>query len=273
VDLKAALGLQPGELIALVGAGGKTTTAWRLLRQLTAAGKHVVFTTTTHIFEPRDIPLLLAPRPDAAEIARRLAESPALALAAARGERGDPAHAARSPYLASPVKLVGLEPEVLGNLARQLPEVTWLVEADGARGRLLKAPAEYEPVIPDEADRVIVVAGLDAIGKPLDEGVVHRPEIAARLLRVPLGAAITPDLFASLVGHASGGLKGVPSCAEVIALLTQWSGDSDLFPYADSISRQLLSNDRIAEVVPVNFYVHQKRSTNSTDPRSKETNV
>ena len=53
---------------------------------------------------------------------------------------------------------MGLEPEVLGDLARRLPEITWLVEADGAKGRLLKAPEEYEPVIPDETDRVIVVA-------------------------------------------------------------------------------------------------------------------
>lgn len=269
VNLKTALRLRAGELVALVGAGGKTTTAWQLLHLLVASGerahKRVVFTTTTHIFEPQDVPLLLAPNPDPAEIARRLAESPSLVLAAARGERGDPAHAARSPYAASPVKLVGLEPEVLSDLARQLPEITWLVEADGARGRLLKAPAEYEPVIPAGADRVIVVAGLDAIGKPLDERVVHRPEIAARLLGVPLGTAITADLFAKLVGHTSGGLKGTPSRAEVVVLLAQWSGDSSR--HAEAVARQLLSNSRIAHVVPV------KQSVNPTDPRSKEPNV
>jgi probable selenium-dependent hydroxylase accessory protein YqeC len=255
VDLKTALGLRLGEMIALVGAGGKTTTAWRLLRLLAASGerahKRVVFTTTTHIFEPRDIPLFLAPTPDPAEIARRLAKSPTLVLAAARGERGDPAHAARSPYLASPVKVVGLEPEVVNALARQLPEVTWLVEADGARGRLLKAPAEYEPVIPAEADRVIIVAGLEAIGEPLDERVVHRPEIAARLLGVPLGTTITPDLFAKLVGHESGGLKGIPSHAEVIVLLAQWDDRSHI--YAKSITQRLLSEQCIGRVALVDL--------------------
>ncbi len=265
VDLKTALGLRPGELVALVGAGGKTTTAWRLLRLLVASGERVIFTTTTRIFEPRDVPLILAPNPGPAEIVRRLAESPALVLAAARGEKGDPEHAACSPYTASSIKLVGLEPEVLSDLARQLPEVTWLVEADGAKGRLLKAPAEYEPVIPGEADRVIVVAGLEAIGKPLDERVVHRPEIAARLLGIPLGTAITPDLFASLVGHTSGGLKGIPSHAEVVVLLTQWDDCAHI--YVDIITRQLVSNSRIAHIVPV------KQSVNPTDPRSKESNV
>lgn len=247
MNLKTALGVRPGELVALVGAGGKTTTAWRLLGLLVAAGERAVFTTTTRIFEPRDVPLILTPNPDLTKIARELAESQALVLAATQGERGDPDQAAHSPYVASPVKLVGLEPGVLSDLARRLPGVTWLVEADGAKGRLLKAPAEYEPVIPAGADRVVIVAGLEAIDQPLDERTVHRPEIAARLLGVPLGTVITPDLFANLIGHASGGLKGIPSHAEAVALLTQWDGRSHT--HADTVARQLLLSRRIVRVV------------------------
>jgi len=251
VSLKTALGVRPGELVALVGAGGKTTTAWRLLCLLVASGERTVFTTTTRIFQPRDVPLILAPNPDPAEIVRGLAESLALVLAAARGERVDPGRAAHSAYSAYPVKLVGLEPGVLSDLARRLPEVTWLVEADGAKGRLLKAPAEYEPVIPVGADRVVIVAGLEAIDKPLDERTVHRPEIAARLLRVPLGTVITQDLFANLIGHASGGLKGIPSHAEAVTLLTQWDGRPHT--HADTVARQLLSDRRISRVVLADF--------------------
>ena len=183
-------------MVAFVGAGGKTTAAWRLLRLLVESGERVVFTTTTRIFEPRerDVPLLLAPEPDPAEIERLLARSPALVLAAGRGEEVevDPAHPARSPYAAFATKLVGLAPDVLSALAQRLPGVTWLVEADGAKGRLLKAPAEYEPVLPAGAERVVVVAGLEAIGRPLDERTVHRPEIAARLLGLPGSCAKPP---------------------------------------------------------------------------------
>ena len=172
-------------------------------------------------------------------------------LAAGRGESGDPARAARSPYPADPVKLVGLEPQVLDDLAHRLPEVTWLVEADGAKGRLLKAPAEYEPVIPARADRVIVVAGLGAIGKPLDERTVHRSEIAARLLGVSLGTTVTPDLFVNLIGHPSGGLKGIPAGAEAVVLLAQWNDRSTT--HVDTVARQLLSNRRITRVVSANL--------------------
>ena len=104
------IGARAGELIALVGAGGKTTVAWRLLRSLVDSGERAIFTTSTRIFQPKGVALILDPNPGSEEIARKLTRSPALVLAARRGESGDPAHAARSPYPADPVKLVGLEP-------------------------------------------------------------------------------------------------------------------------------------------------------------------
>jgi probable selenium-dependent hydroxylase accessory protein YqeC len=137
---------------------------------------------------------------------------------------------------------------VLNRLAGQAPAVTWLVEADGAKRRLLKAPADYEPVIPSQADRVVVVAALDALGEPLDERTVHRSEVAARLLRAHLGATITPNLFADLIGHRSGGLKDIPPHAEAVVLLTHWD-DRSLDAHAEVIARRLLSGDRIARVV------------------------
>ncbi len=255
MDLKTALELMAGELVAFVGAGGKTTAAWRLLRKLADAGDPVVFTTTTRIFEPQEkiVPLLLTSQPDAAEIDRRLAEYPALVLAAARGEPGDPQQAARSVYPAGPTKLIGLQPHVLDELSRQLPGTTWLVEADGARGRLLKAPADYEPVIPSTARRVVVVAGLGAIGAPLDERTVHRPQIAARLLGVPSGTTITPELYLALINHPAGGLKGIPPLAEVAILLTRWEPtqwkERPWCILVETLARRLLSNPRIGRVV------------------------
>jgi probable selenium-dependent hydroxylase accessory protein YqeC len=251
LDLRTAVELRSGELIALVGAGGKTTTAWQLMCQLSGSDEYVVFATTTRIFQPVDLPLILSPDPDPKEIARTLTVSKVLVLAAGRGETGDPNHAARSPYSTDCVKLTGLEPDVLNDLARRLPEVTWLVEADGAKGRMLKAPAEYEPVIPSGADRVIVVAGLGVIGQPLDEGSVHRPEIVANLLGVPMGEVVTPELFVELVGHPEGGLKGIPDDAEVVVLLTRW--EEPLHTHADGVAQGLLANGRVGRVALVDL--------------------
>jgi probable selenium-dependent hydroxylase accessory protein YqeC len=144
--------------------------------------------------------------------------------------------------------LAGPAPEALDALSRRLPDVTWLVEADGAKGRLLKAPAAYEPVIPAEADRVVVVAGLAAIGEPLDGDTVHRPEVAARLLGVPVGATVTPGLFARLVGHSSGGLNGIPGGADVVVLLAQWdNGPRDAC--VEAVAQRLVARRRVRRVV------------------------
>jgi probable selenium-dependent hydroxylase accessory protein YqeC len=129
-----------------------------------------------------------------------------------------------------------------------MPGVTWLVEADGAKRRFLKAPADHEPVIPSEAQRVVVVAGLAALDEPLDERTVHRPEIAARLLHAYLGATVTPDLVADLIGHKGAGLKDIPARAEAVVLLTQWE-DRARDAHVEIIARRLLSGNRIARVV------------------------
>lgn len=251
MDLLNALDVKPGEVVAFVGAGGKTTAIWHLLRFLVACGERVIFTTTTHIFKPLRAPLMLDPCPDAAQIALVLLERSAVILAAGMGEEGDPEMAAHSPYPATPRKLNGLRPEVINDLAPRLPGVTWLVEADGARGRALKAPAEYEPVIPSGARRVVVVGSLAALGRPLNDATVHRAERAAVLLGVPLGVPITPDMVAGLLGHASGGLKAIPPKASVAALLTQ--SEPTPRPEAATVARQLLLGQRIRRVVLANL--------------------
>jgi len=66
-----------------------------------------------------------------------------------------------------------------------------LIEADGSRQRPLKAPASHEPVIPNWVDTVAVVAGLSALGSPLTEKWVHRPERFAALSGLSPGEIIT----------------------------------------------------------------------------------
>jgi molybdenum cofactor cytidylyltransferase len=96
-----------------------------------------------------------------------------------------------------------------------------LIEADGARGKPLKAPSEYEPVIPDIVDTVLVLAGLSGLGKALTDEFVHRPENFARLSRLAIGNRITAEGLLRVLTHPSGGLQNIPSAARRIALLNQ----------------------------------------------------
>ena len=83
-----------------------------------------------------------------------------------------------------------------------------LVEADGAKRLPLKAPAEYEPVIPPCADAVAAVAGMDAVGQAV--GVAcHRPERVCALLGVGAEHVLTPEDAALLLASPQGGRKGV----------------------------------------------------------------
>jgi xanthine dehydrogenase accessory factor len=58
-----------------------------------------------------------------------------------------------------------------------------LVEADGSRRMPLKYPAAHEPVIPANADEIVLCVGLSALGRPARE-VCHRLELAIEALRL-----------------------------------------------------------------------------------------
>ena len=82
------------------------------------------------------------------------------------------------------------------------------LEADGAKRLPCKAPAAHEPVILPESDIVLAVAGLSAVGKPL-ETVCFRLETACALLGAAPETLLTPELLARLLASEAGGRKRV----------------------------------------------------------------
>ena len=158
---------------AIIGSGGKTTLMLTLARELSAAAR-VIVTTTTHIYPPSGMRCLM--QPSAAEIAEALAEHPCVAV-------GSPAREGKLAAAEIPMA-------VLAELADYV-----LVEADGAHGFAAKAHADYEPVVPPEANQTILVFGLSALGQPIAD-CVHRAELFAARYRTPKGTLLTPQLAA-----------------------------------------------------------------------------
>jgi molybdenum cofactor cytidylyltransferase len=155
------LGIERGDVISVVGAGGKTTLCYRIADAARAAGWTALVTSTTHmgtlaedvtgrVFVESDGPVdvdldeALASTRRATLLGRRVREDKLSGVSASRVD-----------------ELVG-RADLL------------VVEADGARGRSLKAPADHEPVLPSSTRLLLVVAGLDVIGRPLDDTAVHR---------------------------------------------------------------------------------------------------
>ncbi|MHB8619239.1 MAG: selenium cofactor biosynthesis protein YqeC [Chloroflexota bacterium] len=197
-SLIEALDPQYPEVVALVGAGGKTTTMLALAIEARAAGKTALITTTTKIFPPD--PAVFGP---ALYTEDQLAGKPLAVYAAGQ----DPATG----------KLLGIDPD-------HLPVgFDWtLVEADGSARKPLTAPREGEPVIPAATTMVLAVAGLSAIGRPVAD--MHRPEVIHALTGVPKGAVVTPEVMAAILSHPAGNTRGRPAGARVTYLLNQADG-------------------------------------------------
>ncbi|HOG46855.1 MAG TPA: selenium cofactor biosynthesis protein YqeC [Anaerolineae bacterium] len=234
--LTDALGLGAREVVALVGAGGKTSALYQLARELRACGRTVIATTTTHMWPPPPAegwPLALG----AAGEARNSAAAQALAAQGRAFVAAGPAPSGR---------LLGIAPEEVAGLASLADAV--LVEADGARGLWIKAPAAHEPVIPGAATVVVPVVGLQAVGRALDATVAHRPERVAALVQVAPASAITEDMVARLLTHEHGGLRGAPPQARVVPLCNQADDGAALAAGRRIAARILQSPGRVQRV-------------------------
>jgi molybdenum cofactor cytidylyltransferase len=120
-------------------------------------------------------------------------------------------------------RVSGLDEHILDALRRHAGwyAVPLLIEADGARGLPLKAPAEHEPPIPPFTDCVVVCAGLRGLGHAIDEKVVFRPEIYAALATAKRDQEIDETMAARVLCHSSGGMKNIPPGARRVAVLNQ----------------------------------------------------
>ena len=211
-SLRQALMLGEGGVISLVGAGGKTSLMFKLAHELSRTGGSVLTTTTTKILEPE---------PDQSSCV--IVSDSVTRLIDRAKELIDKHHhmtMARA-KLPDTDKLIGIPPAAIdalwdSNLFRWI-----VVEADGAAGRPLKAPADHEPVIPDCTSCLVGLAGLNGIGRPLTDQWIFRPERFAELSGIALNSRVTETAVADVITHNKGLFKNAPAEAVRIAFLNQ----------------------------------------------------
>lgn len=210
MTLKEALGLEKEKMLSLIGAGGKTTTLFRLANELFQEGERVLVTTTTKIFKPTK------PHVHKLFLAQDLQ-----GLLSELAKIKEPVIVGVGSGLDDAGKLMGLPLEWFDTLEKKA-EMNWiLIEADGAASRPFKVPAEYEPAVPEGCPLTVWVMGIKVLGQRLTPDWVHRAERGAILLGVELGTPFTEDLIINLLGHPRGCLKGIPPNGRKIVLINQ----------------------------------------------------
>ncbi len=230
-----ALRIEKGEIVAIVGAGGKTSLMFALTG---AAQKPVCLTTTTKLM-----------RGEGQGIAEHVL-FPDFATDSGKSIKRAEIFLVTNSLNEGNHKWLGLSLSQAAELISACKQavVTCLIEGDGARHLALKAPTEWEPVIPPMVDLVIVVVGLSAIGRPLNNGTVFREDIFSKLTGLPLGEPILLEHILRMLNHPEGGLKGIPSNSRAAVVFNQADAYS-LMPEEKDMIRETLQGRYSAAIL------------------------
>lgn len=187
-------------VIAIVGAGGKTTVGSHIGQQLAAAGRRALFTTTTRIFMP---------------------EGDAVYLGEAVGIRAEAQYTVAARRQLPNGKLEGYAPQDIAVIAALGLFDDIIVEADGAARKPVKAPNETEPVYPAAVDLIIGVVGLDCLGKPVSEEWVQRKELFRAVTGAAEGEPIAAQHLVRLISYPEGLFRHAPEDPAKVVFLNK----------------------------------------------------
>ncbi len=224
----------PGDVVAFIGAGGKTSLMVGLGYDLAEAGWRVLATTTTRLSTdqldlfPCTMSAMAAPR----KISDALTEHQFVLLHdQIRGGHvyGPPVEWTRS-------LLDSVDSDIL------------LVEADDAAGKPFKAPRADEPQVPNETSLVISVASLRALGLPLDKEHIYNPAAMIERYGFVENSPVKSPWLAQVLRDDELGLRGVPTAARVIIFLNQTPERGFMRGRARMIARLSLQSERINAV-------------------------
>jgi len=231
MDLLDAVAARSG-VVCVVGAGGKKTALYRLAGLAADQGVRSAVTATVRI-----------PIFDAQVAGVRTTSDPAAALS---GTEEWPAGVV--PERDGEDRYRGYDTAVIDDLANSGAADVLLIKADGARTREFKAPGDREPQLPASATTVLPIASAHAVGEPLTEAVVHRPERVAAITGLDHGEEITAADVATVLASPVGGRKGVPEGATVIPIVNKVD-DAELRGVGREIARGVLDRSAVPRVV------------------------
>lgn len=204
------ISLERTELISIVGGGGKTTSMFRLGKELLSHKKKVLLATTTAIFMPDD--------GDYEKLI--LLKDKSKGIDFIKGSSTGLTVLGRTIDLEKN-KLLGVDAEVIDRIFESNIFDYIIVEADGSKRKPIKAPALHEPVIPNSTTKTVGVIGMDCVGKKLYEENVHRAEMLANITNSKLGDIIDERIIYNLIVSKEGIFKNTPQNSQKYIILNK----------------------------------------------------
>lgn len=231
MQLQKAFGVVPGDVVAFIGAGGKSSLLVGLGYELAEAGWRVLATTTSRLATDQLslFPRVISCRVDARAISQALTDDQFVLLhddIRAGTVYGPPLSWTR-------------------DLLDRVDSDILLVEADHAAGLPFKAPRADEPQIPLETTLVVPVASLGALGAPLDEAHVYNPEAMIDRYGFARNSPVKSAWLAQVLRDETLGLRGVPKSARVVVYLNQVPTHGYARGRARLIARLCLQSPRV----------------------------
>lgn len=181
--------LDKDKVVTVVGAGGKTSTIYKLSEEISNLNKKVVVTTTTHMRLEKDF-ILVEKQDDLKLVEEALKERNLVKIAKKESE----------------YKVCSMDLNLLKKVIEMNENI--LIEGDGSKNLPLKAPREGEPVIVEETNLVIGLIGFDSLHKKIKD-ICHRPENVCRVLKKNLDEIIEYEDLIKIAASENGLKKDV----------------------------------------------------------------
>jgi len=248
IQIYEALNLKERAFISLVGAGGKSTFFNRLAQELSKQKKKIVLTTTTHMFTWQLTPFIKKGNLIEADDEKTMEEKIKKYFQLTKNREIVLIHDRIKEK--EEEKISGPSPFYLDKWWKEGLVDFFLVEADGAAGRPVKAPASHEPVIPSSTTDLVGVIGIDALGLSLQEENVFRSKVFSQLTGLKLGEKIGMEDLSLLICHPEGLFKGAPQDCRCHLFINKVE-DSENLKKAEELAFQVLRtcHQRISDII------------------------
>lgn len=203
------LGLAAGDIVSIIGCGGKTSLLWGLAKHY--RHERVLVSTTTKIGRPPSS--FYDNLIDATQLEKLM-----------RPEKIKPGI-----YLSGTLNVVkdhvkSLTLPALESISKNFDKI--LLEADGSRTLPVKGWAKHEPVVPGFSSVTIGLVTISAEGRTLNEDTVHRPDLFCSISGAQPNKPISLEHLAAATVHPAGLMSR--ACGRKILLINQLDSTTEL---------------------------------------------